>query len=245
MGLGRLAKAVVTGAILAVVMSAAPGSASMLGASTPKVGATIRFTHGKITVHSYEQPAGIPTSTFSKPSAGHEFGAVEVEGCNSTSQTLDLNPYQFQLEMPDHSRLQPTVASRVPALHDTPLASKDCVRGWVTFEVPSGILPSFVRFQSGSTLGGNATLARWRVTKDTTIATTTTLPPGQITKAKYDQIQTGMTYDQVVAIIGSQGIVQFQSGTFSSYQWKAGDSASASISFQNAAVSSKSQFGLS
>ena len=69
----------------------------------------------------------------------------------------------------------------------------------------------------------------------------------KITLDKFNQIQTGMTYEEVVAIIGEEGTVSSESsyGDYSSkiYSWSNGI-ANATISFTNGKVSAKSQVGL-
>ena len=71
--------------------------------------------------------------------------------------------------------------------------------------------------------------------------------PNKITLDKFNQIQTGMTYEEVVAIIGEEGTLSSESsyGDYSSkiYSWSNGI-ANATISFSNGKVSAKSQFGL-
>ncbi len=69
----------------------------------------------------------------------------------------------------------------------------------------------------------------------------------KITIDKFNQIQTGMTYEEVVAIIGEEGTVSSESSFGDSsmkiYSWSNGI-ANATISFTNGKVSAKSQFGL-
>ncbi|MDZ4632287.1 DUF3862 domain-containing protein [Bacillus cereus] len=71
-----------------------------------------------------------------------------------------------------------------------------------------------------------------------------------MTKAEFEQIQNGMTYEEVVKIIGSDGELQSEStvGDYTSklYTWKGegGLGANANITFQNNEVQAKSQFGL-
>jgi hypothetical protein len=77
-------------------------------------------------------------------------------------------------------------------------------------------------------------------------------PPQQstagLTLANYNKIEKGMTYDQVVAILGSPGK---QTSNFngdyiqtSDYQWTIGDSAEIDIEFDHGKVSFKTQYGL-
>ena len=72
-----------------------------------------------------------------------------------------------------------------------------------------------------------------------------------ITKADYDQIQNGMTYDEVKAIIGSDGEQMSEVGTKGDalytvvYNWKGKDGISnAVLEFQGDKLSAKSQVGL-
>jgi outer membrane protein assembly factor BamE (lipoprotein component of BamABCDE complex) len=92
---------------------------------------------------------------------------------------------------------------------------------------------------------------------DTSKQATTTAPQpsaneGVLTKAKFDQIQNGMTYDQVVQIIGSKGELMSSTGDKGSqfytemYSFKTdGDlGANSSITFQGGKLINKAQFGL-
>lgn len=69
--------------------------------------------------------------------------------------------------------------------------------------------------------------------------------------AEFEQIATGMTYEQVVAIVGGEGelMSQVELAGLSTvmYSWE-GDGmlgANANVMFQNGAEVSKAQFGLS
>ena len=71
-----------------------------------------------------------------------------------------------------------------------------------------------------------------------------------ITMDEYNQIQSGMTYDQVVEIIGGQGQPSASSGgggyQIDMYTWYGNGTAgsNASITFTNGVVSAKAQIGL-
>jgi len=76
-------------------------------------------------------------------------------------------------------------------------------------------------------------------------------PPNEptITLDEYDQILTGMTLDQLVAIIGSQPATaqdfSFGGQTTTSFSWNGSAfGTSASFGFENGALRSKFQFGL-
>ena len=76
--------------------------------------------------------------------------------------------------------------------------------------------------------------------------------PPIITMAEFNQLATGMSYDQALGIIGDPGelsstnTIQMPNGPLvtSMYTWTNGDFTSANAMFQNNALMQKSQFGL-
>ena len=72
----------------------------------------------------------------------------------------------------------------------------------------------------------------------------------KISKAEFEAIQTGMTYEEVVGIIGGEGELTSQVDVAGyetkMYMWKGEGSigANANATFQNNSLSSKAQFGL-
>ena len=69
----------------------------------------------------------------------------------------------------------------------------------------------------------------------------------KITLDKFNQIQSGMSYEEVVGIIGEEGVLSsessYESYSTKIYSWSNGI-ANATITFSNGKVSGKSQFGL-
>ncbi|PEL24304.1 DUF3862 domain-containing protein [Bacillus toyonensis] len=71
-----------------------------------------------------------------------------------------------------------------------------------------------------------------------------------ISKAEFEQVQNGMTYDEVKAIIGSEGELQSESEVAGyktvmyMFKGESGIGANATMMFQNNELTSKSQFGL-
>ena len=65
---------------------------------------------------------------------------METELCAGPQGAgISANPFYFQLQMGDNSRINATVPVKDPALNATTLtAPGDCVRGWVSFQVPTG-----------------------------------------------------------------------------------------------------------
>ncbi len=100
-----------------------------------------------LTVHAYE--TGV-TDEFFEPDPGNEFVAIDVEGCtrNDLEEPASLNPFDFQLQMPPNTRLVADIGIKEPVLNATTLFAGDCVRGWVTFQVPQGITPQFIIFET-------------------------------------------------------------------------------------------------
>ncbi len=71
----------------------------------------------------------------------------------------------------------------------------------------------------------------------------------KITLEKFNQIENGMTYEEVVSIIGEEGTLSTESSygnqTMRIYSWYASDGISnATITFMNGNVKGKSQIGL-
>jgi hypothetical protein len=89
-------------------------------------------------------------------------------------------------------------------------------------------------------------------TPTTAVVVTTTLPePGRISLAEFEALREGMTYEQVVAVIGGPGELGYESSsgsmTMKGYTWHGTQAVlpgNASISFMDDALTSKAQFGL-
>ncbi len=117
-------------------------------------GESVAFPSGfEVTLHSYSSPvqADNDNEFFRwKPDAGKQFAIIDVEGCAGSSlgdERRSLDMMDFSLTMPNNTRVGPTYPSVVePALSGTNLLPGECVRGLVTFQVPKGQRPSYVRF---------------------------------------------------------------------------------------------------
>lgn len=75
---------------------------------------------------------------------------------------------------------------------------------------------------------------------------------GKLTAEKFDQIKSGMTYEEVVAVIGSEGTVMSESGDAGTefhtimYEWETdGAFSAATFMFQGGTLQNKSQVGVS
>jgi hypothetical protein len=118
------------------------------------LGETATFRYGDTTtVYSYVSPDP-SANEFIQPKAGNQFAVIDVEICAGSGEDigpsgrntqLSINPFQFSLQMPDNTRIEPTLlASPDPALPAANLSAGECVRGNLGFEVPQGETPNFV-----------------------------------------------------------------------------------------------------
>jgi len=106
------------------------------------------------------------------------------------------------------------------------------------------------------TLAGCGSAATTKETPTPTSPTTTTAPVSKnkptMTKAEFDQIKDGMSYEEVAAIVGGPGELQAESGTPGdqfhtvSYKFDGEGSmgANAQLMFQGGKLNMKAQMGL-
>ena len=109
-------------------------------------------------------------------------------------------------------------------------------------------------FIIGSIGGKKSDDSTTQESSSTSTSTESTSSPAKevtgLTEEKYDSIQTGMTYDEVVAIIGEDGenIFETEIGCVKTviYKWEASESwGNATITFSDGKVVNKAQFGVS
>jgi hypothetical protein len=74
--------------------------------------------------------------------------------------------------------------------------------------------------------------------------------PEAVTLAEFQSLQQGMSYQQVVAIVGSEGTLKSENSSsgsgleYKSYDWENADGSTMSLSFNNGSLSNRYQFGL-
>lgn len=101
-----------------------------------------------VKVVSYHQP--VPAGAV-EPDPGMEYGAVEVEICAGRRGAPRVTPDGFSVELPDGTRRgRSRFGPREPALAEANLGPDECVRGWVSFEVPANERPVHVVFSGSS-----------------------------------------------------------------------------------------------
>lgn len=111
------------------------------------------------TVQVYTAETFQSPDQYEQPKAGNRFFTIDTEECaGAKSENVSSNPFNYALQMPDNTRVEAGISAREPALHSAQLAPGDCVRGWVTFEIPKDAKPNFVIFATGLYLR-----ARWIV----------------------------------------------------------------------------------
>lgn len=124
------------------------------------MGSTLTITPGdhKVTVYTYKAPV-TSDNRFTQPKAGFIFAAVDIQQCaGSGGDRFGPNRFDWELAMPDNTRLKAGSTVVEPQLGSSPLAPGDCIRGWVSFEVPTGDTPRHVVYNEVTTGG-----AKWRV----------------------------------------------------------------------------------
>lgn len=118
------------------------------------IGETAAFPYGDtVTLYSYTSPAQATHPEVWTPSPGSQYAVIDVEGCGGTQAVPDaqgesltsvFSPDFFALQMPDNTRLEPTVGVVEPALEAVDIPAGKCVRGNVSFEVPQGVTPKSI-----------------------------------------------------------------------------------------------------
>jgi hypothetical protein len=87
---------------------------------------------------------------FLKPAAGMVYEAADVQECASPTEDRGVNPDDFDLQMPDNTRASHTIAIKDPGFHATTLGPGQCLRGWITYEIPRGQTPALILLTSST-----------------------------------------------------------------------------------------------
>lgn len=102
-----------------------------------------------INVHAYETP--VPPAAYDTVESIYDLFAIDVEGYSGPDPTNYMDRFRdndFNLQMPDNSRLRPHYCGKEPALHESDLAPDDNARDWITFKKPKGIKPKFIVYSN-------------------------------------------------------------------------------------------------
>ena len=101
----------------------------------------------------------------------------------------------------------------------------------------------------GSSSGDDSKSAETETTTDSSASSSSSDEDGgtseaTITPEQFEQIENGMTYDEVTDLVGSEGEKQSESNGKVTYNWRGEDGGTVSVIFDNGQVTTKSQFGL-
>lgn len=138
-----------------VATTAPPTSSTTTTLATPAEPAPLHIGEkaqtrdgNSVSVLSWEQPV---EGTAVEPGPGQEYGSAEAEICAGRRGAPRVSPESFAVELTDGTRRGRTYfGPREPALSGGSLAAGECVRGWLTFEVPRGQRPAYVVFKGSS-----------------------------------------------------------------------------------------------
>lgn len=112
----------------------------------------------KLTVYSFKSPV-VSGNRFTQPKDGYIFASIEVQHCaGPAGDQFGPNRFDWEIALTDNTRLRAGSTVSEPQLASSPLGANDCIRGWVTFEVPAAATPRHVVY-TGVTNGS----AKWRV----------------------------------------------------------------------------------
>jgi opacity protein-like surface antigen len=118
-----------------------------------KVGDKVEAKGNVITVYGVAPYTS--DNQFMKPEAGMRWMAVDVEACaGPDAKDFSVNPFEFELQLADNTRAEPNMLGKDPSLNHTELSAGDCVRGFVSYEVPNGKNPVKFIYNEMSFFGG-------------------------------------------------------------------------------------------
>jgi len=120
------------------------------------VGESADFPDRTVTVHAVSTtPATTPETV--KPRRAKQFAAADVEVC--AKEQIRENIFDFELGTSDNRRqLGSTRGAQPPFGATDNIAPGDCVRGYITYEIPQEATPTYVHYD-----GPQDERARWEV----------------------------------------------------------------------------------
>ena len=123
------------------------------------LGTTFTVNPGNRRITAYTFRAAVESGNrFTTPKAGMAFAAAEVQECaGPAGEQFSPNRFDFELAMADNTRVRAGIEIVAPQLAPSPLLAGDCIRGWVSFEVPASGTVTHVVYSAGNAR------AKWRV----------------------------------------------------------------------------------
>jgi len=148
--------------VITVLFGTASSPAAAQQSGAPTVGSTIRTRHAAVTLRAYRQVVTSRRPTETAP-AGKAVIAINVEICNTSGAALPVRRGQFFVATPELPLVFPAPTSNAPhpQLVTTRVARGRCLRGWVSYFVPTGSRATSAIFQAGAMF--TPTLHTWTI----------------------------------------------------------------------------------
>jgi len=108
---------------------------------------TANGTGAVVTVYGYsEDPTGGDAQP--QPPDGNVFSSVDAQVCAEAAAVF-FDPASLTLVVPEGTPVLRPSYAREPALGAADVAAHQCVRGYVTYQLPTGVRPIAVTFNDG------------------------------------------------------------------------------------------------
>jgi hypothetical protein len=103
-----------------------------------------------VQARTFELPIKTTGAYPPRPAAGSQFGAADIEVCavgDARAAGRLANPPGYSVKFSDNTEAEGSLGQeRKPGLPARNLVPGECVRGWVSFEIPKTERPTFVAF---------------------------------------------------------------------------------------------------
>ena len=148
--------------VITVLFGTASSPAAAQQSGAPTVGSTISTRHAAVTLRAYRQVVTSRRPAETAP-AGKAVIAINVEICNTSGAALPVRRGQFFVATPELPLVfpAPTPNAPHPQLVTTRVARGRCLRGWVSYFVPTGSRATSAIFQAGAMF--TPTLHTWTI----------------------------------------------------------------------------------
>lgn len=138
---------------------ASPAASAPTAPKTFAIGDKVETPLGNFVTLYGVQPNVPPPDSFSAPSPGTTLYAVDVQACAGPN-AASYNELYFALQMADNTKADADLlGQKSPRLGSGVLAPGQCARGWVTFDVPTGAVPTQLILNPL----GSTTVITWKV----------------------------------------------------------------------------------
>jgi hypothetical protein len=149
--LGALVVAAIGLALASGSSPSAPSAAVAPVQSVVRVGQPVVLdprTTGMARARVLSISTGVPAVGHRAPDPGHEFTAVGLQVCAGAHRSVGPAVSGFSLVLPDGSAVPvPAVTTLSPSLWQANvLGARQCLHGYLTYQVPTGTTPVGVRF---------------------------------------------------------------------------------------------------